>query len=414
MEQRGTTQVRNADASKLTRDPDGARSGRVTTSSRGLLGDGLFVGRKDLFFMLRAKETLIWVFVMPIVFFYFIGTVTGGFASRGDSQDRLALWTDGDAGFLEDQLVHRLEERDYQIVRPDSEKVFQQWSRRLRIPAAMTDSVLAGRPVTLDFKRRSSGLGNDYDQVRVARAVYTVLADLVVVAEMGSTPTPESFAALNATPRALGLEVTSAGQRKRIPRGYEQSIPGIMVMFVLVVMTTSGAVLLVIERRQGLLRRLAYTPIPRLAVVIGKWGGKTSIGIVQILFAMLAGTLLFSMNWGPDLAFVVLVMFVYAGFTGALGLLLGSVARSEGQAVAIGVISANVLGALGGCWWPIEIAPDWMQKLQLFLPTGWAMDAIHKLVSFGAGPASVIPHIVGMTLGTVVLVMLSARVFRFE
>ena len=29
--------------------------------------------------MLRARETLLWLFVMPILFFYFIGTVTGGF-----------------------------------------------------------------------------------------------------------------------------------------------------------------------------------------------------------------------------------------------------------------------------------------------------------------------------------------------
>ena len=34
-----------------------------------------------------------------------------------------------------------------------------------------------------------------------------------------------------------------------------------MVMFTVLVLGTSGAILLVIERRQGLLRRLAYAPI---------------------------------------------------------------------------------------------------------------------------------------------------------
>jgi len=37
----------------------------------------LFVARKDLKYMLRAKETLLWVFLMPIVFFYFIGRSPG-------------------------------------------------------------------------------------------------------------------------------------------------------------------------------------------------------------------------------------------------------------------------------------------------------------------------------------------------
>ena len=187
-----------------------------------------------------------------------------------------------------------------------------------------------------------------------------------------------------------------------------------MVMFTLMVMATSGSVMLLSERREGLLRRLAYTPISRLGVVLGKWAGKLALGVVQIGFAMLAGTVLFKMNWGPDLAAVIAIMLVYGAMMAALGVVLGSVARTEGQAVAIGVIAANVLAALGGCWWPIEITPSWMQNLQLFLPTGWAMNALHKLISFAAGPASVAPHVVGMIAATAVLVALSVRVFRFE
>jgi ABC-type multidrug transport system permease subunit len=120
------------------------------------------------------------------------------------------------------------------------------------------------------------------------------------------------------------------------------------------------------------------------------------------------------MDWGPDLPFVFLVMLVYAALMASIGLLLGSVARSEGQAVAVGVISANVLGALGGCWWPIEITPAWMQKLALFLPTGWAMNALHKLVAFGAGPMSIVPHVVGMSIVAALVLAATARLFRFD
>jgi len=57
-----------------------------------------FIGRKDIQYMLRERETLGWMFVMPVVFFFFIGTVTSNFGSRGGSQDRLALWSEGDTG----------------------------------------------------------------------------------------------------------------------------------------------------------------------------------------------------------------------------------------------------------------------------------------------------------------------------
>ncbi len=376
--------------------------------------DTLFILRKDLKITLMGKETLLWVFVMPIIFFYFIGTVTGGVANRGSETETLALQTGENPGFLQEQLEHRLTERGYTLVEPETEAAFLEYRRRMWVPAAFTDSVLAGRPVKLRYAHDSSDFAGNYQDIRLGRAVYTLLADLLVSTELGQTPTAESLARLNKMPRALRLEVAPAGERQRIPSGYEQTIPGIMVMFVLLVMGTSGAILLVIERRQGLLRRLAYTPIARTSVVLGKWGGKFCVGVVQIAFAMLAGTIIFKMNWGPDLGWVVLVMLVYGALMAAVGMLLGNAATSEGMAAAIGVIAANVLAALGGCWWPIEVTPAWMQKLQLFLPTGWAMDALHKLISFGSGPTSVVPHLVGMALATAILVAVTVRVFRYE
>lgn len=379
-----------------------------------MIRDTFFIASKDVQYMLRARETLLWVFVMPIVFFFFIGTVTGGFAGGGPVADRLAVSVAEDAGFLADQLVHRLEERDYEIVYPETAEAFAQYSRRLTIPSAFTDSVLAGHQVPLLFQHDKEGFGSDYENVRVGRAVYTVLADLLVSTELGQPPTPESLARLNGMPRAMTLEVAPAGQRKRIPSGYEQTIPGVLVMFTLMIMATSGAILLVIERRQGLLRRLASTPISRLGVVLGKLGGKLALGLIQIGFGMLAGTVLFRMDWGPNLDWVILVMICYGVLMAALGVLLGSLARTEGQAAAIGVISANVLAALGGCWWPIEITPAWMQKLQLFLPTGWAMDALHKLISFGHGPETILPHALGMLVAAAILTVAATKVFRFE
>src|SRR5262249_26067522 len=153
----------------------------------------------------------------------------------------------------------------------------------------------------------------------------------------------------------------AGGQRHTIPTGFEQAIPGTMVMFTMLVLLTSGTATLVAERRLGVLRRLASTPISRGAVVLGKWGGRLGLGLVQIGFAMAAGTILFRMNWGPDLPMILVVLVAWGGLCASLALLLGSLVVSEGQAVGVGVLASNALAALGGCWWPIEITPAWMQ-----------------------------------------------------
>ena len=94
--------------------------------------------------------------------------------------------------------------------------------------------------------------------------------------------TPESFAQLAKQPRLISLEVTSAGKRKDPPIGFEQAVPGTLVMFTLLVMFTSGGASLLVERRQGILRRLASSPMSRGAVVLGKWGARVTLGFIQI------------------------------------------------------------------------------------------------------------------------------------
>jgi ABC-type multidrug transport system permease subunit len=313
-----------------------------------------------------------------------------------------------------DQVSKRLEERKYEVVRVGTDSALARYSRRLEIPAAFTDSVLAGKQVTVTLTRSSEGMSANYDQIRVARAVYTVLADVVVAGANGGTPGAAAFDTLAALPRALRLEARAAGKRKVIPAGFEQTIPGTMVMFTILVLLTSGAVLLVVERQQGLLRRLASTPMSREAVVLGKWGGRMALALVQIAFAMAAGTILFRMRWGTSLPMVFLVLVAWGALNASLGLLLGAVARSAGQAVGVGVLAAQVLGALGGCWWPIEVTPRWMQTFALFLPTGWAMDAMHRLVSFDAGWQSGLPHLLGISVAALVTGWAAVRAFRFH
>ena len=78
------------------------------------------------------------------------------------------------------------------------------------------------------------------------------------------------------------------------------------------------------------------------------------------------------------------------------------------------MLTSNLLAALGGCWRPIEVAPRWMQAISLAVPTGWAMDAMHKLVSFGYGAASGVPHVIAMAAATLVLGAVAARTFRYQ
>ena len=378
-----------------------------------------FVARCDLAHMLRRRETILWIFVMPALFFYFIGTVTGGMAVPGTNRrDTLAVRGAEQGGLLVDELLGRLRDQQYDVVKPESDEAFRTFARRLTIPkppdATFTEAVLAGRQQTITFESRGDALAGNYDQVRVSRAVYEVLADLAVVRTQERAVGAESFAAIKAMPRTLTINATTAGHLVRPPTGFAQAVPGTMVMFTMLVLLTSGSIMLVVERRQGLLRRLASVPISVGGVVLGKWLARMMLGLVQIGVAIVLGTLLFKMQWGSALPMVALVLVGWASFCASLAILLANLTRTEAQTAGIGVLGTQLLGALGGCWWPIEITPSWMQKLALVLPSGWTMYAMHKLVNFGDPAGSAFPHVAVLFAGAAIFGFFSTRTFRYQ
>jgi ABC-2 type transport system permease protein len=372
-----------------------------------MLKDVWFIVTRDLGHLLRRRETLIWTFVMPVIFFYFIGGIAGGFG-RANEPDPIAVVKPPDAGFLADELVARLGQRNFQVIER------QNYFREVQIPSSFTASVLAAQPVSVKFTRYGSGINSDYEQTRLNRAVYSLASDLALLKSKGVAPTAAAFADLAKQPSRISLHVTSAGKQTTPPIGFQQSVPGMLVMFTMLVLLNAGGVTLLVERRQGILRRLASSPISRGSVVLAKWGARWSLGLIQIVFAMITGTVLFKVHWGEHLGAVVLVLACYSAMIAVFGMLLGNTARIEGQVIGMGVIVSNVLAALGGCWWPIEITPPWAQKLALAFPTGWAMNALHRLMSFGDGLLAVAPHVAAFLAVALAGGYLLTRKFRFE
>jgi ABC-2 type transport system permease protein len=377
-----------------------------------MLRDAIFLARKDLRYLFREWSTWFWAFLMPIVFFYFIGSITGGM-SKSPAAETIGVVAGQNAGFLAEEFVRSLEAVGYKVDRTDASTVGY-YSRRITLPAGFTDTVLAGKQSTIAFSRTGTGLDTDYDKILVKRAAYSVLANLIAANKRTGKATPETFREVKAMPRILTLEVAPAGARRTVPSGFQQAVPGMMSMFILLAMFTTGGISLYQERTRGILRRLASSPMPRGAVVLGKALSRLTIGVIQIFVSIVAGSILFKIDWGPHIVMVVIILCVYALLAALGGMLLGNFGKSEGQLIAIGVILSNVMAAVGGCMWPIEITPEWAQKASLALPTGWVMGAMHKLVSFGDSPLSVLPHLLALAGAAAYAAYLISRSFRFH
>lgn len=362
----------------------------------------------DLRLTWRNKAAFIWMLALPVAFMWLFGQMGGG--SQGPPKVTLGV-DDRDGGWLARALVEEL--KDEQIdLRPEVKPGQKPPSRALIIPAGFTAGVLAAKPQEL---RLESQPGSDQEfslaaQVTTVRAIVRVLGRLT---ELPEAPRPEAYEALARRPPLVRVKVSMAGKGRAVPTGFAQSVPGTLTFFVLMMTTIYGAVFLTLEKRQGMIRRQAMLPLGRGRIFAGKLAGRMLMAGAQIAIYLLAGRLLFGISFGDSPGGLLLVLFAYAAASSGLSLLLGAVLSTPEQASTVGWIVGMVLGALGGCWWPSEVMPRWLWSAAHVLPTAWAMDAFHSLISFGRGIEAVVLPAAALLGFAVLFSVLGARFLRW-
>ena len=111
---------------------------------------------------------------------------------------------------------------------------------------------------------------------------------------------------------------------------------------------------------------------------------------------------------------LMLLMLAFAFAMGSLSILFGSLLTDPDQVTTVGIITAMAMSALGGCWWPIEAVSAPFKVVAMLLPTGWTMNGIHKLISFGMGTSAVLAHITVLTLFGIVFLAIGAKRLKWD
>ena len=136
------------------------------------------------------------------------------------------------------------------------------------------------------------------------------------------------------------------------------------------------------------------------------------ITFLQQLLLVLLGQLAFGVDYFNSPLALVMTMISLSVLAATFGLLISSVFRSEQAVIATTVISAQLLAALGGAWFPLEITSDSFSKVAHFLPTAWVMDSLHGIILKDWGVADVL-----YPLGIVwiwIVVLFAVAVWRFR
>ncbi|HEY3976624.1 MAG TPA: ABC transporter permease [Streptosporangiaceae bacterium] len=179
--------------------------------------------------------------------------------------------------------------------------------------------------------------------------------------------------------------------------------------------TFGAAITLVQWRKDKLLRRLRLAPINTASVVLARVGVSVAIALVQLaVFLAIATTPYFGLkltaSWWMAIPVVICGTLAFM----AIGLLVGSFAKSQQAATSIANLLILPMAFLGGAFIPLDFAPAWIRDVSYALPLRYLVTGMQDVMARGEGPAAALPAI-GILLGlTAVLSVISVRVFRWD
>lgn len=382
----------------------------------------LTIAAGELRLVLKEKQALVWILIMPIAFIGLFGKLMGG----GDSSVKTGLAVvDQDRSFLSGALLENLRGVGFVLrnVSPDSADLVQS-IRRVVVPLGFSDSLASGNRVALRLEL-GKGSNNDRDmtaEVHIQKAIVRTLATLAEIDTAETRPAlpvadaafQRQFRAMSARPPVVEVISSNAGRGKAVPSGFAASAPAMLVLFMLVNTVIYSATLLTQEKQTRCLARLASQPVSRIGMLTGKLLGRLALAVGQSVILLIAGRLLYKVYWGPSPAGLFLLLICLGLACASLGMMLGAMLRTPEQAGAIGWIFPLFLSAIGGCWWPLEIVPHWMQIAGHVSPAAWAMGALHGLISFGRGGEVVVVPCLVLLAYTAAFLAVGAKKLRVE
>jgi len=159
--------------------------------------------------------------------------------------------------------------------------------------------------------------------------------------------------------------------------------PGILALAVMSTAFTGQAIATGFERRYGVLKRLASSPLPRWGLMTAK---TASVLVTEILQIVLLTVIAFALGWSPHgnpLAVFLLLILGTAAFSG-LGLLMAGTLKAEATLAAANLVFLLLLVG-GGVIVPMDKYPAGVQDALGLLPISALSDGLRDVLQHGAG-----------------------------
>jgi len=403
---------------------------------------------KELLLLSRDIGGLAILFVMPLVLVVTITLIQDStFRSINDNKIPI-LWVDYDKGEVSKNIYDGLSEsQSFNIIDKESdseakELVFKgEYQLAIVIPANLSSELEKKVNLNVEGLLSKFGLEEETPQSEKAdlekkevilyfdpatqmafknsikngidKMIFKIETQTIYKAFQSQITDDETEAIFDTESFITFKEITpSIGENEIIPNSVQHNVPA-WTLFAIFFIIVPLSINMVKEKSQGTFVRLRTNPVSYLTVLGGKTVIYLAVCLIQFGLMLGIGVYLFPILGLPSLAVTgkIPLLFLVALFAGlaaiGLGLLLGTVARTQEQSAPFGATFVVILAALGGVWVPVFIMPKFMQTLSNLSPMNWGLNAFYDVFLRDAGILDLIPELTLLFLFFVITTAIS-------
>jgi len=214
-----------------------------------------------------------------------------------------------------------------------------------------------------------------------------------------------------APPPPVGLQVRYAFNQALDTRWFMGIMATINNITMLAVLLAGAA--LIREREHGTLEHLLVMPVRPAEIMTAKVVANGTVILALTAFALLGivrGVL--GVPLAGSMALFLVGTALYLFFATALGIFLGTIARSMPQLGLLFILIVLPMTMLSGANTPLESEPEWLQAVMQFVPSTHFVAFAQAILCRGAGLEVVWPRFLATVLIGAVFFALSLKRFR--
>ena len=356
----------------------------LRNSQRALrsLSRAMFLG------FVRDRAALVFSILIPVLFLLLFGSIY-----KGSSAPRLTVIEVGQVSLL----------NQARAAAPSQLGKILTVTHSASLPAALADVRKGSDDAVVQQRGRTLEVHYSIADQTTAGIVQAVFSSLVQQADV-------ALAGTNA-----GFQLTTQQVEDKSLKPIQYLAPGLLGWAIASGGAFGASITLVSWRQNKLLRRLRLAPISVGSVVLARVGVSLAVAIVQLAVFLAIATrpyfgLKLSASWWMAIPVVICGTLAFM----AIGLLVGSFAKTQQAATAVANVIILPMAFLGGAFIPLDFAPPWIRDVSYAMPLRYLVTGMQNVMARGEGPASALPAI-GILLGlAAVLTAISVRVFRWD